>query len=295
MMNGGRIEALVYVNQLGESLTFSHTSVFCPQEVTGLTDVRSTLYTIHSMGQDGDSYIASRVEGREIDLSGSIRERDPVKARELRRKLARVLNPKLSGILTYQYGDFIRVIDCHAVSSPVVVKKPQDIYHKFSLTLSCLEPFWREVSESRTDVAAWVGALEFPVHIPAAGMSVGYRQPSVIVNVYNGGDVESGIRAEMSAVDTVVNPKILNVATGEFIRFAITLCEGDTLVVSTGYADKWATYSHDGESVDALKFLDIDSTFLALDPGDNLIKYEAESGVDNLEIVVYHNNRYLGV
>ena len=130
---------------------------------------------------------------------------------------------------------------------------------------------------------------------PVGLRNLHYALLSVIVNVYNGGDVESGIRAELSAVDTVVNPKILNVATGEFIRFVITLSEGDTLVVSTGYADKWATYTHDGESEDALKFLDIDSTFLALDPGDNLIKYEAESGVDNLEIVVYHNNRYLGV
>lgn len=294
-MNGGRIETLVYTNENDEALTFSHTSAFCTQEVTGLTDVRSTLYTIHSMGQDGDSYIASRIEGREIDLSGSIRERDPVKARELRRKLARVLNPKLSGVLSYQYGDFVRVIGCRAVSSPVVTKKPQDIYHRFSLTLSCLEPFWREASERRTDVAAWVGALEFPVRLPAAGMSVGYRQPSVIVNVFNGGDVESGIRAEMSAVDTVVNPKILNVATGEFIRFVITLSVGDTLAVSTGYADKWATYTHDGVEDDALQYLDIDSTFLTLEPGDNLIKYEADAGVDNLEIVVYHSNRYLGV
>jgi hypothetical protein len=294
-VNGGRIETLIYTNENGESLAFSHTSAFCTQEATGLTDVRSTLYTIHSMGQDGDSYVASRIEGREIDISGSIRERDPVKARELRRKLARVLNPKLDGVLSYQYGDFLRVIGCRAVSSPVVTKKPQDIYHKFSLTLTCLKPFWREASERRTDVAAWVGALEFPVRLPAAGMSVGYRQPSVIVNVYNGGDVESGIRAEMSAVDTVVNPKILNVATGEFIRFVITLSAGDTLAVSTGYADKWATYTHEGAEDDALKYLDIDSTFLTLEPGDNLIKYEADSGVDNLEIVVYHSNRYLGV
>ena len=294
-MNDGRIETLVYTNENGESLTFSHASAFSPQEVTGLTDVRSTLYTIHSMGQDGDSYIASRIEGREIDLSGSIRERDPAKARELRRRLARVLNPKLDGVLSYQNGDFVRVIGCRAVSSPVVTKKPQDIYHKFAVTLSCLNPFWREASERRTDVAAWVGALEFPVRLPAAGMSVGYRQPSVIVNVYNGGDVESGIRAEMSAVDTVVNPKILNVATGEFIRFVITLSVGDTLAVSTGYADKWATYTHDGVEDDALKYLDIDSTFLTLEPGDNLIKYEADAGVDNLEIVVYHSNRYLGV
>ncbi len=289
------LEILTYRNERSETLVFSHTSVFCPQDVTGLTDVRSTIYSINSMGQDGDSYIASRIESREIDLFGAIRERDPVKARELRRKLARVLNPKLSGVLSYQYGDFSRVIGCHPVSSPVVTKKPQDIYHKFSVTFSCLDPFWREVSENRTDVAAWVGALEFPVNIPAAGMLVGYRQPSVIVNVYNGGDVESGIRAEMSAVDTVVNPKILNVMTSEFIRFILTLSAGDTLVVSTGYADKWATYSHNDVEEDALKYLDIDSTFLTLDPGDNLIKYEAESGVDNLEIVIYHNNRYLGV
>ena len=99
----------------------------------------------------------------------------------------------------------------------------------------------------------------------------------------------------MSAVDTVVNPKILNVATGEFIRFAITLSAGDMLAVSTGYADKWATYTHGDEEEDALKYLDIDSTFLKLDPGDNLIKYEADAGVDNLEIVVFHSNRYLGV
>ncbi len=294
-MNGGRIETLVYTNENGEALTFSHASAFSTQDVTGLTDVRSTLYTIHSMGQDGDSYIASRIEGREIDLAGSIRERDPIKARELRRKLARVLNPKLDGVLSYQYGDFLRVIGCRAVSSPVVTKKPQDIYHKFAVTLSCLNPFWREASERRTGVAAWVGTLEFPVRLPAAGMSMGYRQPSVIVNVFNGGDVESGIRAEMSAVDTVVNPKILNVATGEFIRFVITLSVGDTLAFSTGYADKWATYTHDGAEDDALQYLDIDSTFLALEPGDNLIKYEADAGVDNLEIVVYHSNRYLGV
>ena len=81
-MNGGKIEILTYENENGESLVFSHAAAFCPQEVTGLTDVRSTIYSIHSMGQDGDTYVASRIESREIDISGAIRERDPEKARE---------------------------------------------------------------------------------------------------------------------------------------------------------------------------------------------------------------------
>ena len=71
MMNGGRIEALVYVNLQGESLTFSHTSVFCPQEVTGLTDVRSTLYTIHSVSTEvrrADSGYARPDDGQRLQL-----------------------------------------------------------------------------------------------------------------------------------------------------------------------------------------------------------------------------------
>jgi len=128
-----------------------------------------------------------------------------------------------------------------------------------------------------------------------ANTVIGYRQRSVIVNVLNDGDVESGIRAEITAVSTVVNPKILNVTTGEFLRFQLTLSAEDTLTVSTGYGGKAATYTHEGTTEDALKYLDIDSTFLTLDPGDNLIKYEADEGVDNLQVVVYHSNRYLGV
>ena len=115
------------------------------------------------------------------------------------------------------------------------------------------------------------------------------------MNVYNDGDVESGIRVEISAVGDVTNPQILNVTTGKYIRFTLALSLGDKLVISTGYGDKWATYTHDGTEEDALKYLDIESTFLALDPGDNLIKYGADSGIDNLQVAIYHSNRYLGV
>lgn len=89
------LEIFTYINERNETLVFSLASAFCPQEVTGLTDVRSRIYSINSMGQSGDTYVASRIESREIDISGSIWERDTATAKELRRELARVLNPKL--------------------------------------------------------------------------------------------------------------------------------------------------------------------------------------------------------
>ena len=290
-----KLEVLTYTNSLGESLVFSHTSVYCPQIIEGLTDVRNTIYSINSMGQDGDTFVANRLESRDIDISGFIRERDPDKLRTYRRRLARVLNPQLSATLTYQYGSFTRVIGCRSVNAPVISKPTQSIYTAFSVQLVCLNPFWREVAEKRDDIAAWLGALEFPVEIPETGMQIGYRQPSLIVNVFNGGDVKTGIRIEFQALDDVVDPVITNVDTLEFIRLNITMQEGDVLTLSTGYGDKWARLNRDGYTTDALRYVDVDSTFLQLSPGDNLIRYDAAEGLSNLEVSIFHNNLYLGV
>lgn len=79
------IESLTYMNSLGESLVFSHQSVYCPQDVGGLSDVRNTIYSINSMGQDGDTFVSNRIEARDIDISGYISERDPGKMRDAKR------------------------------------------------------------------------------------------------------------------------------------------------------------------------------------------------------------------
>ena len=289
------VETLTYTNSLGESLVFSHTSVYCTQSLEGISDVRNTIYSINSMGQDGDTFVANRLESRDIDISGFIRERDPDKLRTYRRKLARILNPQLSATLTYTFGSFTRVISCHAINAPVVTKPAGSIYTAFSVQLVCLNPFWRETAEKRDDIAAWVGALEFPVEIPQERMQLGYRQPSLIVNVYNGGDVKTGVRIEFQALGDVTTPLIACVSTQEFIRLNLTLHEGDVLILSTGYGDKWATLYKDGMITDALRYVDVDSTFLQLDPGDNLIRYDAEEGLSNLEAAIFHNNLYLGV
>jgi phage-related protein len=289
------VETLTYTNSLGESLVFSHASVYCSQTVEGISDVRNTIYSINSMGQDGDTFVANRLESRDIDISGFIKERDPDKLRAHRRKLARILNPQMSAILTYQYGSFTRVISCRSVNAPVITKPAGSIYTGFSVQLVCLNPFWREVAEKRDDIAAWIGSLEFPVDIPEGGMQIGYRQPSLIVNVYNGGDVQTGIRIEFQALGDVTDPIITNVDSQEFIRLNITLQDGDVLTLSTGYSDKWAKLYRDGVTTDALRYVDVDSTFLQLAPGDNLIRYDAEQGLSNLEVSIFHNNLYLGV
>ena len=290
---GTKIEKLTYTNERGESVVFSHASIFHTNEVSGLSDVRNAIYSINSMGQDGDTYLGNRIESREIEIVGSIKERNKDQMREYRRKLNRVLNPQYAATLTYEYGEFKRVIDCKVDNAPVFSRKA--IFQDFTVQLLCLNPFWRKESKSRDDIATWIGGLEFPVEIPAAGWQIGFRQPSLIVNVYNDGDVQAGIRVEFRALGVVKDPSLLNVDTGEFIKLNIDLIAGDVLSVSTGYGEKEVTLKRGGVTSDAFRYLDVDSSYLQLSVGDNLFRYSAEQNLENLEVSIYHDDLYLGV
>jgi len=287
-----KYEILTYTNERGESVSFSHASVYHTNEISGISDVRNAIYSINSMGQDGDTYLGNRIESREIEIVGSIRERNKDQMREYRRRLNRVLNPQCAATLTYEYGSFKRVIDCKVDNAPVFTRKA--IFQDFTIQLLCLNPFWRKESKTRDDIATWIGALEFPVEI-VPGWEIGYRQPSLIVNVYNDGDVQAGIRVEFRAIGVVKNPSLLNVDTQEFIKLNYTMESGDTLTVSTGYGEKDVTLKHGGITTDAFRYLDVDSSYLQLSVGDNLFRYSAEANLENLEVSIYHDDLYLGV
>lgn len=291
-------EKLTYTNERGESIVFSPASSYHVnfKDVTGLSDVRNAIYSTNSMGQDGDTYLGYRIESRDVDIVGHIKERDQQAAQSLRRKLNRILNPQYEATLTYEFGSFKRVIGCKIDDAPLFKRKA--IFEQFTIQLSCLNPFWREEAETREDIATWIGGFEFPVPDGLQlfdGWQIGYRQPSLIVNVYNRGDVKSGIRIEFRALGALSNPQLLNVDTQEFIKLNIDLIAGDVLTISTGYGEKAVKLKRGGVETDAFRYLDVDSSYLQLSVGDNLFRYSAASNTENLEVSIYHNNLYLGV
>ena len=296
----GAIEKLTYMNERGESITFSRASVYHInfKDVSGLSDIRNAIYSINSMGQDGDTYLGNRIESRDIEIVGHIKERDKAQIQTLRRRLNHVMNPHYAATLIYECGDFKRVIGCKVDNAPVYNR--QVIFERFTIQLLCPNPFWSEEGITREDIALWVGNFEFPVpdglEIPMIeGWQIGFREPSLIVNVLNRGDVRAGLRVEFRAIGVVVNPFLLNVDTGEYIKINITMEAGDMLAISTGYGEKAVTFQRNGVVTDAFRYLDVDSSYLQLAVGDNLFRYDASSNLENLEVSIYHNNYYLGV
>lgn len=292
-------EKLIYTNERGESIELSTESVYhcnVSKDVDGIAGVTNVVYSTNSMGQHGDTFVGQRIEARDIDILGHINTRDKQQAYELRRRLLKIFNPELSGTLAYEYGGFKRVIGCRIHGEPKIERK--SVLIEFNIPLDCLNPFWREEDEQREDIASWVAAWHFPCVIEKdnkKSMIFGYRAESVIVDCFNEGDVSTGMRVRFTALGTVVNPIILNVDTEEFIKLNVTMLTGDVIEVNTKYGNKGATLTRNGEKTDYFRYVDVDSTFMQLAIGDNNFRYDADSGVNSMEVSIFYNKEYLGV
>lgn len=292
-------EKLIFTNKRGESIEMGLDSIYhcnISKDVEGIAGVKNVIYSTNSMGQHGDSYVGQRIEARDIQIVGHINTRDKAQALQLRRTMLKILNPELDGTLLYEYGGFRRIINCRTHGEPKIYRK--EVLYEFAIPLESLNPFWREEDEIKEDIASWVAAWRFPCVIEKdnpKSMIFGYRAESVIVDCYNEGDVSTGMRIRFTALGTVVNPILLNVDTEEYIQINVTMQTGDVIEVNTKYGSKGAKLVRDGVEADYFRYVDVDSTFMQLAIGDNNFRYDAESGVNSLEVAIFYNAEYLGV
>lgn len=206
-----------------------------------------------------------------------------------------LINPKYSGKLIYSDGNITRYIPCEIQKAPVISRDV--IFPKFQIEFYCPYPFWREgdgTSQNITDIALWVPAFQFELEIPEEGIEFGYRSPSLIINVINDGDVETGMMIEFRAVGATSNPSIINVETQESLSMTIDLIAGDIVRVSTVYGQKRAELIRGGIITNVFNSVDAESTWLQLKVGDNLLRYDATE-TDNIEVTIYYDMAYLGV
>jgi hypothetical protein len=295
------IEKLFYINEKSESIEFSAAGLYHVNvaKTAGISDVRNKLYTTESMGQDGETCTGNKIQSRVITVNGAIRAANKDIIANARRRLNRVLNPHLTAVLLYEYGSVRRVINCRLETAPVFNRG--NALLSFTIDALCPYPFWQDEDETETVISGWLGGLEFPIdtgglEIPQdAGMEFGTLTPDAVVAVINNGDIAAGVRVEFLAFGTVPNPRLTNVDTAEYMAFALTLQDGDRLVVTTEYGNKACTLYRDGQAINALPYWDIGGKFLQLETGNNYFQYTADANANRLETVVYATNQYLGV
>lgn len=278
------LEKWTYTNERSQSAEISHFSPFFLVSVEGADAIKNIVYTQKSPNQDGVSKTGDSLEPRDIMIKGSINKTKKDEILKQRQKLLQIFNPKLEGKLRYQTGEFAKEIDCTVEHGPVFPTVPS-LFKKFMILLYCPNPYWRDIASVTEEIVTWIGGMTFPLKLPTAFATKGPK----IINIRNDGDVETPIKVEFHGPAT--NPRIENKTTGEFVKVNQVLTPEDILVITTEFGNKRVEIN--GEN--AFNWIDLDSVFWQLQPGDNVIEYTSDDEVEDATVKVIYKNRYLGV
>lgn len=264
-------------------------------EIDGIERSNLELNTVSNGQFDGSVVVSKRIQNRPISITADYRGLN----KEIeRQKLISFFNPKNTGILTVNYGEVERSIEYEIEDFNCKLTNIHDDL-SFTVDLICPNPYWSDVELNKKQIALWKGDFHFPLIIPQEkGITMGHREPSLIVNVLNNGQVKTGMIIEFKAKGTLKNPSLFNVNTREFIKINKGMVAGEKIIINTNVGKKKIIQNLNGIETDILNYLDIvggGDTFLQLDVGDNLFRYDADSNLDNLEVNIYYNNNYLGV
>ncbi|MBC8531757.1 phage tail family protein [Gehongia tenuis] len=286
-------ERLIYRSATGAEIEFSALGVFHAAEVTGLNALPNTIHGTQNVGQDGRSVTGSTLESRNITISGYIRTNSVQDAN----RLLQVCNPKHEGTLRY-HSDYYDVwIGCYLEAVPTIAE-PTDgaALISYFVSLLCPDPYWRDETSAYSEIATWVPVWHWDLIFPEEGTIFEFREPSLITNVVNPGHVPTGMTIVFRALGPVENPSITNVKTQEYIKVNQSMMEGDVLTVKTGYGQQTAVLVTSGVTINVFNALDYDGNVdMQLSVGDNLIRYNADEGIEMLNVTIYHDYLYTGV
>lgn len=287
---------IIYENDKGQRVEIAYSYPFILQEIIGIDGTNAEIYKTKGVGQDGTTIEDVSLSDRPLQILGMVKGISEEEITKKRAVLLQVFNPKIKGWLLYEYGDVKRKIRCQVENAPKFTKKFTGyMYQDFLIDLICPNPYWQDLNNIKVGIAYWRGTLEFPLELTVDGIELGIREPSLIVSVDNPGDIECGMTLEFKSISTVVNPIIINVLTQEFIKLNRIMDAGEVITVTTHFGSKRVESKLNGITSNAFNYIDLESTFMQLDVGENIFRYDAEENINNLEVNIYYSPQYLGV
>jgi len=260
--------------------------VYKVSDYEGLEASEYDIKTEKNVGHSGERITRKQVLARDISIDFMYMEdRDRVDTREL---LIGFFSPHSGGTLVVNYCGVERKIDYEVKSFKF---KSKNIHERLQarVTLKCVDPDFIDTLVTGETISTWINGWRWRFTLPFKLKEHGETKKNVI----NKGHVETPI--EIRFHGPAVNPKIVNLTTGEFIRVKKKIEVGEVLYISTAFQDKRVEIIRDEGTEDAFDYIDLDSVFFDLQVGDNVLEYSSENGVFPQSVEIYYSNRYIGV
>lgn len=164
-------------------------------------------------------------------------------------------------------------------------------FRQCSVSLICPFPFFSG-KETVVSMAYWKKniTLPFVMHSP---FIIGERIAEQIKNIYNPQPINVGMIITFSSSDgEVTNPSLQNMTTGESFELSGSISPGTGIIVDTITGQKSAGYLNDPQGFDLWDYSKND--WIQLHPGDNVLRYDADSGLEYLDVTIQYSQLFIG-
>lgn len=261
--------------------------------------VQGTHHSYKYVNQIGVSITSTSLKERSITVTGWIIADTEEEMDERKQFLNRYFDPRYEIDVMYK-NYFLRFVPDNTVKYGTSEKENNDTIVQFQIKGTCADPLFSEINGSKETIAATIATFHFPLimstNLYERGLVFGYRQPSLTAKVTNKGAVEVGMKIVFKAIGELTNPRLIDVDTREFVAIEKSMVAGEEIVINTNVGEKSIQGKIGNEDYsNYFMYKDLDSTWLQLRLGDNLLRYDADSGLDNLEVYLYFYNKYLEV
>lgn len=256
--------------------------------------VEGDIHTFKFINQPGETVYNIGLSPRQIQISGWVAAWDEFSVTRMKDLLNRTINPKHL-MEAYAKGKKIGFYPRTSVVYSPTYENNNELISQFLITGYCPYPLFTDEEDSNTLVSYTTPLWRFPWAIPSDGFIFGIRQPTLIAEVNNAGDLPIGYIIEFKARGTVINPFLVDIGSQQFIKFNKTMSDGEVITVDTKEGYRKVTGSVNGIESNYFKYRTFDSSWLQLETGVNYLRYNADDGVALLEVNIIYNPAYLEV
>jgi hypothetical protein len=255
----------------------------------GFATADLTYRTTTAPYQQGETLLSTQFNARRLMFSVMVIAPSLTDVQAATQTLIRLFNPLAgNGVLAFKYEDGTSYyLSCSGRATTSVGGRGLT-YQVVNFNMTAHDPFWytsyQAASLGTTSTATF--PLVFPFVLPS-------NTANTIVT--NNGDIDAA--ATIIITGDVTNPKITNNTTGEFFEFTINMDANDTMTITTGFGNK-TIYYYDysgGTTVNGFQYLNEDSVFWELIPGENEIIFTSDAVDAATRVSLSWRDRYSGV
>lgn len=278
-------------NERGDIINLMDNTKYSITNISGLNPPKSSITTASVSSLDGARYRSSHLEMRNIVIDLYIQS----PAEENRLELYKMFRAGKFIKFCFKNGTRDVFIEGYTEMLDVSYFERQQ---KAQISILCPQPYFMDAELLVNEFSNIKGLLTFPFWTyEGQPVEFGKYDDFKEAEILNNSDTECGLNITFKAVGGKVKNPILidrnNV--NNYIGVDFTLDNGDEVNITTERGNRKVTLIKGTQQVNLFNFITYNSSWLQAEIGKNVFVYDADSGLDNLVVILKHRNKYQGV